>query len=144
MFDNPEPVPCRRVLLVDDYPDALEIWKLYLEMCGCEVATAGDGVAALALAHEFRPDIIVLDLELPGMTGVETARALRRASDTSAIPLIAATGYSHAHQLDEAERAGFDLVLIKPCDPAMLLAEIDRLVTLVSDSADGQSDTASG
>jgi CheY-like chemotaxis protein len=136
-------MPKVNVLLVDDYPDALEIWTLYLEMSGCEVRTAGDGKTAVALAAEAHPDVIVLDLELPGMNGFEAARCLRASPATADIPLIAATGYSHAHQLDEAERAGFDVILVKPCDPAELLSEIRRLSGSGA-MPDGQRDAAIG
>jgi CheY-like chemotaxis protein len=115
------------VLIVDDYADALEIWGLYLRMAGYEVLTADTGPAAIDAAQREHPDIIIMDLELPGMTGIEVARALRGAHATARIPLIAATGYSHAEQLKAAEEAGFDVVLVKPCDPAELVGEIQRL-----------------
>ena len=59
----------KRILLVDDYPDALEIWGLYLRSLGYEVETAEDGLKAVEQAHEHHPDVIVLDLELPGISG---------------------------------------------------------------------------
>jgi CheY-like chemotaxis protein len=118
----------RRILLVDDYPDALETWGLYLRMKGFVVLTAPDGRAALDTAIAERPDLIVLDLDLPGMSGVEAARILRERDDTASIPLIAATGFSQPSQLAEAERAGFDLILVKPCDPDLLVEEIERLL----------------
>ena len=77
---------------------------------------------------QLLPDLIVLDLELPGISGFEAARALRGDPETADIPLIAATGYSHLRQLDLAREVGFDAVVVKPCDPDMLLAEIERLV----------------
>ena len=82
----------------------------------------------LAKAEELLPDLIVLDLELPGLTGFEVAQRLRATPATSAIPLIAATGYSHARQLDMARQSGFDAVVVKPCDPDMLVEEIKRLL----------------
>ncbi|MEO7192331.1 MAG: response regulator [Vicinamibacterales bacterium] len=118
----------QRVLLVDDYPDALEIWSLYLEMLGYTVMTADDGRKAVEMAVTSRPHLIVMDLELPGLTGFEAARQIRAHPDTHAIPLIAATGYSHAHQIEEAQRAGFDLIVIKPCDPETLANHIGRLL----------------
>jgi CheY-like chemotaxis protein len=84
-------VSSKRILLVDDYPDALEIWGLYLRSVGYDVATAADGLEAVERAHALLPDIIVLDLELPGITGFEAAVRLRQAPDTQHIPLIAAT-----------------------------------------------------
>jgi len=116
------------VLLADDYPDALEMWALYLQLRGYQVQTALDGTAALKLAQSTLPDVIVLDLELPGLTGLEVARAVRGDSVLASIPLIAATGHSLDAQLDAARAAGFDAVLVKPCDPDTLIAEIDRLV----------------
>ena len=121
-------VPKTRILLVDDYPDALEIWGLYLRAHGYQVETAVDGLEAVAKAHALHPDIIILDLELPGITGFEAALRLRSSADTAAMPLIAATGYSHAKQLNQARASGFDSIMIKPCDPAALVVEIERLL----------------
>ena len=118
----------KRILIVDDYPDALEIWSLYLRSLGYEVETAEDGLTAVDRAHRLHPDLIVLDLELPGITGFEAALRLREAPDTSQIPLVAATGYSHSKQLNHARECGFDSIVVKPCEPASLAAEIERLL----------------
>ena len=116
------------VLLVDDYPDALEIWGLYLRSLGYDVMTAEDGCTALELARAWLPDVIVLDLELPGISGFEAAVRLRHAPETAAIPLIAATGYSHVTQLEQARQSGFDSIIVKPFEPMALVAEIERLL----------------
>jgi CheY-like chemotaxis protein len=121
-------VPSTRILLVDDYPDALEIWSLYLRSMGYDVVEADDGVKAVAAAHAHKPDVIILDLELPGMTGFEAAVELRHSPETRHIPLIAATGYSHLKQLNQARASGFDSVIVKPCDPATLVSEVERLL----------------
>jgi CheY-like chemotaxis protein len=121
-------VPQKRILLVDDYPDALEIWGLYLRSVGYDVETADDGLQAVAQAHAHPPDIIVLDLELPGITGFEAAVRLRHSHVTSRIPLLAATGYSHVKQLQQARASGFDSIVVKPCEPNVLVAEIERLL----------------
>ena len=123
------PAPPTRILLVDDYPDALETWGLFFELKGYQVLTAGDGQSAVDLAIAQRPDVIVMDLDLPILTGYDAARIIRGHAETSRVPLIAATGHSHGHHLDEARRAGFDAVLVKPCDPDVLIAEIDRLLS---------------
>jgi two-component system phosphate regulon response regulator PhoB len=120
-------VGSKRILLVDDYADALEIWGLYLRSCGYDVVTAADGLEALEKAHRLAPDIIVLDLELPGITGFEAAARLKNSAQTAAIPLIAATGYSHPTQLAHARACGFDSIVLKPCEPMALVAEIERL-----------------
>jgi CheY-like chemotaxis protein len=116
------------VLLVDDYRDALEVWEWYLQAEGFRVLTANSGADAVRLAKSAHPDVIVMDLELPGLSGCEAARQIRSAAGTTHIPLIAATGFSHERQLDEARAAGFDRILIKPCDPPQLVAEIEGLL----------------
>ena len=73
----PRTVANTRILLVDDYPDALEIWGLYLRSLGYDVVTAEDGLEAVEEAHRMLPDIIILDLDLPGITGFEAASRLR-------------------------------------------------------------------
>ena len=126
--------PARKhILIVDDYPDALDIWAIYLQSMGYRVSTAADGLSAVDKAEELLPDLIVLDLELPGLTGFEVAQRLRATPATSPIPLIAATGYSHARQLDMARQSGFDAVVVKPCDPDMLVQEIERLLSVNAD-----------
>ena len=114
----------KRVLLVDDYPDVLEMWGLYLRLKGYDVDTAADGLEAVERAHEHVPDVVVLDLGLPGITGCEVAERLREAEDTADVPLIAATGY--ANRLAEARQSGFDAIVLKPCAPADLEKEIQR------------------
>jgi CheY-like chemotaxis protein len=116
------------LLIVDDYPDALDIWAFYLRAMGYRVSTASDGASAIAEAERLLPDLIVLDLELPQVSGFDVARRLRENPDTHDIPLIAATGYSQASQLERARAAGFDRILLKPCDPDILLLEIERLL----------------
>ncbi len=124
-----------RILLVDDYPDALDVWSLYLTMCGFEVVTAGDGLAALDVAQRERPNLAILDLELPGISGFELARRLRADRTWAAVPLIAVTGHSQPAHIEEARRAGFDLVRTKPCAPDQLCADIRRLLAESKDSS---------
>jgi CheY-like chemotaxis protein len=117
-----------RLLLVDDYRDALDMWAVYLRARGFEIATATDGLSAVRLALETRPDLIVMDLALPGLSGCEAARQLRATPETSRIPLIATTGNTLPEELERARHAGFALVMIKPCDPPGLVAEIERVL----------------
>jgi two-component system, cell cycle response regulator DivK len=118
-----------RILIVDDYPDALDVWGLYLRAAGFDVLVAPDGPRAFDEAVRHKPDVIVMDLELPGKSGYEVARDLKARADTCGIPLIAATGYSHAKQLDLARASGFDSVIVKPCEPESLVAEIRRMLS---------------
>lgn len=129
-MNNPSTIPTREtptVLIVDDYVDALDVWEVFLSGAGFHVLTAATGPEALARVAAHRPDVIVMDLELPGMSGFDVARLLRADPATSGIPLIAATGYSHAAQLDQARRIGFNSVIVKPCDPDILVSTIRRL-----------------
>lgn len=116
------------ILIVDDYADALPAWELFLRAEGFEVLTAEDGPRALSCATAALPDLVVMDLELPGLSGCQVAEALRARVDTRHIPLIAATGFSHSAKLDQARQSGFDSILVKPCDPTRLIAEIRRLL----------------
>lgn len=116
------------VLLVDDYPDTLEMWTLYLRAHGYSVSTADNGIDALAMARADIPNLVILDLDLPGISGYEVARRLRGGESTSQIPLIAATGYSADQQLAEARDAGFDTILVKPCDPEGLVRAIENVL----------------
>ncbi len=118
-----------RILLVDDYHDALDMWEGYLRARGYDVVTADDGLSGMQLAIDLCPDLIVLDLDLPGITGFEAAERLRALPTTAHIPLIAATGYSAGRQLDRARLSGFDVILLKPCEPSVLAGEIQRLLT---------------
>jgi two-component system cell cycle response regulator DivK len=102
------------------------MWGLYLRALGYDVLTADDGLMAVDIAVTMAPDVVVMDLELPGLSGCDAARRLRQDGRTATLPLIAATGYSHAKQLEQARMAGFDAIVVKPCDPALLVAEIER------------------
>lgn len=127
----------RHILIVDDYPDALDIWAIFLRSSGYRVSTASDGAEAIEKAEQLLPDLIVLDLELPRVSGFDVAKRLRSNPDTRHIPLIAATGYSHIKQLETARAAGFDRIVVKPCDPDQLVEEIEGLLPEESGSVDG-------
>lgn len=116
------------ILVVDDYADALDVWALFLRTAGFKVLTAANGTDALACAGSTIPDLIVMDLELPGMSGLEVARRLKEETSTQHIPLIAATGHSLAAEVEQARRSGFASVLVKPCDPDVVVREIRRLL----------------
>jgi CheY-like chemotaxis protein len=116
------------ILVVDDYADSLDVWALFLGAAGFKVLTAVDGQAALSCAGETVPDLIVMDIELPGISGLEVARRLKQETSTQHIPLIAMTGRGRAAEVEEAHRSGFQEVLIKPCDPDAVVQQIRRLL----------------
>lgn len=117
-----------KVLLVDDYRDALDVWSFFLRSSGYDVFTAASGPEAIEQTHRYRPDVILLDLQLPGMSGFDTARALRATSVAAATPLVAVTGYSGSREHDEALASGVDVVMVKPIQPAALLQRIERFL----------------
>jgi PAS domain S-box-containing protein len=119
----PVPAPprtSRRVLVVDDNVDGLETLALLLEMSGHQVRTASDGFAALVVAGEFRPEVVLLDIGLPGLDGYEVARRLRADPTFTGMRLIALTGWGQDTDRERSSQAGFDLHLVKPVDPAEL------------------------
>jgi CheY-like chemotaxis protein len=120
-----------RLLLVDDYRDALEMWAVYLRARGFEIDTAADGASAIRMATEILPDLIVMDLVLPGVNGCEAARRLRTQPKTSHIPIIATTGSTQPAEIEQARHAGFASIMIKPCDPPGLVREIERVLAPV-------------
>jgi two-component system CheB/CheR fusion protein len=111
-----------RVLVVEDNGDSRELLCELLEQAGFECRAAESGVAALDLAAEFRPDIAILDLGLPGMDGFEVARRLRRDSRHAGLCLVALTGYGQASDRAISREAGFDEHLVKPVQGEQLLA----------------------
>jgi len=113
------------VLVVDDVEDTRELYKRYFEFQGARVVTAGDGVAALQAAVFEKPDIIVLDLAMPGMTGWEVIQSLKNSPITRRIPVVVLSGQSAR---ESAMAAGADSYREKPCLPDELLAELLRVL----------------
>ncbi|MBI2876111.1 MAG: PAS domain-containing protein [Candidatus Tectomicrobia bacterium] len=111
----------RRILLVDDNQDGARMLALILEMQGHQVHIVHDGPSALVAAGEYRPDVVLLDIGLPGMDGYEVARRLRQRADLPPMRLVAITGYGQEEDRQQAREAGFDHHLIKPIDPEELL-----------------------
>jgi CheY-like chemotaxis protein/two-component sensor histidine kinase len=111
-----------RVLVVDDNIDGARSMALLLEIAGHEVRTCHDGIAALEATEAFHPEVVLLDIGLPGMDGFEVARRLREQPTTPRPMLVALTGYGQAEDLRRSREAGFDHHLVKPADPATLNA----------------------
>jgi CheY-like chemotaxis protein len=113
----PSTSPPRRVLVADDNLDAAESLQMWLQMSGHEVEIAQDGPATLAAAESFRPDVVLLDLGMPGMTGLEVARRIREAEWGRGMILMALTGWGQEEDRQRTAEAGFDHHLTKPIDP---------------------------
>jgi CheY-like chemotaxis protein len=110
----------RRVLIVDDNRDLAETAAALLSASGHDVRTAYDGVAAVATAIEYQPDVVLLDIGLPGMSGYEVAERLRASDPRHAMLLVAMTGYGQDADRQRSREAGFDHHVVKPLDPATL------------------------
>jgi len=119
----PPPAAPQRILVVDDSRDSAESLALLLELQGHEARVELDGSSALATARSFQPDVILLDIGLPGMDGYEVARRLREEGSVSR--LVALTGYGQDEDRRRSLEAGFNHHLVKPVD----LAELARILT---------------
>jgi two-component system cell cycle response regulator DivK len=118
----------QRVLVVDDYPDAREMYTEYLEFTGFDVVQASTGAEALKQAVETDPDIILMDLSLPVMDGWEATRRLKADARTEHIPVVALTGHALAGYSEGAKSAGCDAFVTKPCLPEDLVKEIRKVL----------------
>jgi two-component system CheB/CheR fusion protein len=126
LFSNASPAP--RVLLVEDNPDAALGLRLLLKHLGYVVQAVHDGPAALAAAPEFHPQIVLLDIGLPGMDGYEVARRMRLQANDERQILVALTGYGREEDYRRSFEAGFDYHLTKPIhvdDLQVMLAEME-------------------
>ncbi|MEA2559991.1 MAG: hypothetical protein QOH06_1495 [Acidobacteriota bacterium] len=110
----------RRVLIIEDNPDAREALQMLLELEGHEVETAADGPTGVELAGRFHPDLVLLDIGLPGENGYEVARRLAEHPARSRMRLVALTGYGQESDHLLSREAGFDLHLVKPLELARL------------------------
>jgi two-component system cell cycle response regulator DivK len=120
------------ILVVDDYQDAREMYAEYLQFSGFRVAEARNGNEALEQAFALQPDLILMDLSLPGMDGWEATRQLKRDDRTRHIPIVALTGHALAGASEGARKAGCDSFVTKPCLPDDLVVEIRRMLNAVN------------
>ena len=111
----------KRVLVVDDNEDGARILARLLTACGHQAELAHDGPTALEAASARPPDVVLLDIGLPGMDGFEVARRLREREGPDRALLVALTGYGREEDLRRSREAGFDHHLVKPVDPQSLI-----------------------
>ena len=102
--------------MVDDNVDAAQSLGLLLEESGHDVRTAYDGPTALEVALDFRPNVVLLDIGLPGIDGFEVAKRLRQQPDLSSVVLVAMTGYGQESDRQRSQEAGFNHHLVKPAN----------------------------
>ena len=117
----------RRILVADDSVDAAESIGMLLELRGHEVRIAHTGRQAIEASESYHPDVVLLDISLPDMSGYEVARRLRSAPDAGPLVLVALTGFGREADRLRAREAGIDVHLTKPVEPAVLMKLLSSL-----------------
>ena len=117
---DPAQVKRLRILVVDDNVDSAESLNILMTLEGHEAEMVHDGINAMKKAEEFRPDVILLDIGLPGMNGYEVARQIRKQSWGEKMALIALTGWGQNEDRERSKEAGFDTHLVKPIEHRVL------------------------
>jgi len=129
--ESSEEIPAegtRRVLVVDDYDDAREMYAEYLEFIGYQVHTARDGQEAVQCARDYQPDVILMDLSLPVLSGWDATRQLKQDERTRNIPVMALTGHVLGTHTQKALEAGCDAFVPKPALPDKVADQIRALL----------------
>jgi two-component system cell cycle response regulator DivK len=114
----------KRILVVEDQEDNREILRALLESIGHQMIEAFDGEAAVAKAIEHRPDLILMDIQLPVLDGYEATRRIKANVELRSIPIIVVTSYALSGDEEKARAAGCDAYVTKPYSPRELLAKI--------------------
>ena len=109
----------KKVLVVEDHADIRKMMSIYLKMFKYEVIEAADGYEAVEKALEHKPDAVLLDLAMPVLDGVDSARAMRRSEELADMPIVCITAYMDFYE-ERAMKAGCDAVLRKPIDFSQL------------------------
>jgi CheY-like chemotaxis protein len=122
------PAPRRRVLVADDNRDAGETLAMLLRLEGHEVHVATDGIEAVELFGRVNPDVAILDIGMPGMSGHEVARRIRESHPDSSVTLIAVTGWGQKSDKDRAAASGFDHHFTKPVEPTLLSQLLEQVL----------------
>ncbi len=116
----------KKILIIDDEPDFIDMISMRLEANDYIVVSAPDGIQGLDMAVEELPDLILLDVMMPGWDGYETLRQLRRKSEVSQTPVVMLTAKGESRSIFKAQDLGSSDYLIKPCDSQELLATVAK------------------
>jgi two-component system, cell cycle response regulator DivK len=120
--------PSIRVLVVDDFADGRELVAEYLTFRGFDVHVARDGAEAIEVARRFQPEIVLMDLSMPGINGWQAAGALKKDISTQGMIVIALTAHTFKAEINAAREAGCDGVICKPFDLATLAEALPRVL----------------
>jgi two-component system cell cycle response regulator DivK len=118
----------KRILVVEDQEDNRQILRDLLGSAGYQIIEAGDGSAALTAAKASRPDLILMDIQLPLLDGYEATRRIKADADLKSIPIIVVTSYALSGDEGKARDAGCDAYVTKPYSPRLLLAKIKEFL----------------
>jgi len=118
----------KKILVIDDDPNALRLIEYTLEQEGYRVITASDGLEGLTKAQDEHPDLIVLDIMLPGLDGYEVCYQLRQKLETGALPILMVSAKARQDDKDIGLRMGANDYLTKPADPSMIVARVKTLL----------------
>jgi len=118
----------KQILVVDDDPLMHRLFQHHLEKAGYQMASAKTGREALDLAARQPPHLIVMDIMMPDMDGLEALRELKRGDATKAIPVVVITANGHHVARKESEQSGASVFMTKPFSPTQLLSEVRKLV----------------
>jgi DNA-binding response OmpR family regulator len=134
----------RKILVVEDDPDQLEVICLSLKAAGFAIGTAVNGTDALVKTRSISPDLIILDLMLPGLNGFDVCESLRRDPATASVPIIMLTGLCSQFGRFAGLESGASDFLLKPFDPDQLVLKVEKLLSRVYDSSNTPSGSKSG
>ena len=118
----------KRVLVIEDHEENRRILRLLLTSAGIEMTEAVTGEEGVAAAEKEPPDLILMDIQLPGLDGYEATRRIKAMPDLSHIPIIAVTSYALAGDETKTRAAGCDAYIAKPFSPRQLLAKVRELL----------------
>ena len=118
----------RKILLVEDFDDARELYSTCLRSFGYDVIEAATGTEAVALARSASPDLILMDLLLPGMDGWQATAELKSDPRVKHVPIVALTAHALSDERERIASLGCDAFLAKPCLPPDLIRTVDRIL----------------
>jgi len=133
-------MPPATVLVVDDDPVILKLLEVNFEMEGFQVVRASDGAEGLERAREVLPDIVVLDVMMPRMTGYEVAKALKEDAETAHIPIIFVTARAQSTDVERGMELGVEDYVTKPFDPLELIDRVNNLLARRRDGVEAPSE----
>src|ERR1700680_735433 len=137
MLGAPSPHAGKRILVVEDNELNMKLLNDVLEAHGYDVLTTGEGAVAIAWARQYRPDLILMDLQLPDMAGLEVTQLLKAGVGSASIPLVAVTAFARAGDEKKALEHGCDAYIAKPIDLRKFLDLIAGFVGLPDNPGGG-------